>query len=134
MVHTVGRASKLYDFLFDVLPKEIRRSGYAAASKVDARSYNRESFIKDVEEGIGIAPMSTRMTPHILSVIDWENAFEDPIRQQFIPLKSTSVEDHPKLKLDSLYEVHDSPVRGLVPRYPDKVLFLGIENLIRYWL
>lgn len=32
--------------------------------------------------------------------------------------------DHPKLTLDSLHEIEDSPVKGLVHRYPDKALFL----------
>jgi lysine 2,3-aminomutase len=36
------------------------------------------------------------------------------------------VDNHPKLHLDSLEETRDSPVPGLVHRYPDKVLFLGI--------
>lgn len=34
------------------------------------------------------------------------------------------VPDHPKLSLDSLHEEADSPVKGLVHRYPDKALFL----------
>jgi lysine 2,3-aminomutase len=32
--------------------------------------------------------------------------------------------DHPRLALDSLDEVADSPVHGLVHRYTDKALFL----------
>jgi lysine 2,3-aminomutase len=71
------------------------------------------------------APMSVRLTPHILSLIDWQNPVEDPIRRQFIPLKSTSIPDHSSLGLDSLHETADSPVDGLVHRYPDKALFLG---------
>jgi len=69
--------------------------------------------------------MAVRIPPHILSVINWKNAFHDPIRRQFIPLEATSQQDHPKLKFDSLHEEDDSPVPGLVHRYPDKVLFLG---------
>lgn len=69
--------------------------------------------------------MSIRLTPHILSVIDWTNPLEDPLRRQFIPMKSTFVPDHPKLTLDSLHEKEDSPAPGLVHRYPEKVLFLG---------
>jgi lysine 2,3-aminomutase len=34
------------------------------------------------------------------------------------------IPDHPKLTLDSLHEEADSPVKGLVHRYPDKALFL----------
>ena len=85
----------------------------------------REDFITDVFEGIEMAPMAIRLTPHILSVIDWSNAVEDPVRRQFIPMKSSALPDHPKLTMDSLNEEYDSPVNGLVHRYPDKALFLG---------
>lgn len=72
-----------------------------------------------------VAPMAVRLTPHILSVVDWNDPIQDPIRRQFIPLKSTLVRDHAALGFDSLHESKDSPVEGLVHRYPDKVLFLG---------
>jgi len=85
----------------------------------------RDEFIYDVTQGIKEAPMSIRLTPHILSVINWDNPLEDPLRRQFIPMKSKFVQDHPKLKLDSLHETVDSPVPGLVHRYEHKVLFLG---------
>jgi lysine 2,3-aminomutase len=39
-------------------------------------------------------------------------------------MKSVMKPDHPKLTLDSLHEEADSPVKGLVHRYPDKALFL----------
>jgi lysine 2,3-aminomutase len=86
---------------------------------------SRDEFLDDVYEGMKAAPMSVRLTPHILSVADWNNPYMDPIRRQFIPLKSTMRQDHPALSLDSLHEAKDSPVPGLVHRYPDKVLFLG---------
>ena len=69
--------------------------------------------------------MSIRLTPYILSLVDWTRPFDDPLRRQFIPLKSSLIPDHPKLGFDSLSETQDSPVCGLVHRYPDKVLFLG---------
>lgn len=69
--------------------------------------------------------MAVRLTPQILSLIDWDDVLADPIRRQFIPLKSSLRPDHPQLSLDSLREMRDSPVPGLVHRYPDKALFLG---------
>jgi hypothetical protein len=72
--------------------------------------------------------MAIRLTPHVLSVIDWTNALDDPVRRQFIPMKSSAMPDHPKLTMDSLNEEHDSPVKGLVHRYQDKALFLGKSN------
>ena len=85
----------------------------------------REEFIDDVRDAMRLVPMATRLTPHILSLIDWSNPLGDPLRRQFIPMKSSLQEDHPKLSIDSLNEVGDSPVHGLVHRYPDKALFLG---------
>jgi lysine 2,3-aminomutase len=85
----------------------------------------RNAFVQDVMDGIDAAPMSIRLTPHILSSVDWNNPLEDPIRRQFIPMKSTFLPDHPMLTLDSLHETEDSPCEGLVHRYVDKALFLG---------
>ena len=87
-----------------------------------------EEFIDDVRDAMHLAPMATRLTPHILSLIDWSEPVGDPLRRQFIPIKSSLLEDHPKLTFDSLSEIRDSPVPGLVHRYPDKVLFLGNHN------
>jgi lysine 2,3-aminomutase len=61
-------------------------------------------------------------------MIDWKDPLNDPIRKQFIPIASSNITDHPKLHLDSLEETRDSPVPGLVHRYPHKVLFLGTLN------
>ena len=82
-------------------------------------------LINDVAVGIQKAPMSVRLSPHILSLINWSDPLSDPLFRQFIPLGSRLRPDHPQLRLDSLDETSDSPVRGLVHRYPDKALFLG---------
>ncbi|KAJ4295679.1 hypothetical protein N0V88_004381 [Collariella sp. IMI 366227] len=71
--------------------------------------------------------MTIRMTPYILSRVNWQDPRHDPIARQFLPLKSIMIPDHPKLVLDSLHEEADSPVKGLVHRYPDKALFLPIS-------
>ena len=87
-----------------------------------------ESFIADAREGFAHAPMAVRVSPYLIAAIDWSNAVDDPIRRQFIPLKSTAREDHPRLTLDSLHEQQDSPVRGLIHRYADKALFLPLQT------
>jgi lysine 2,3-aminomutase len=84
-------------------------------------------FLEDVREGLHLAPMNMRLSPYILSRIDWSEPYDDPVRRQFIPVASTKLPDHPRLALDSLHERKDSPVRGLVHRYPDKALFLPID-------
>ncbi|CAG1770145.1 partial lysine 2,3-aminomutase, partial [uncultured bacterium] len=86
------------------------------------------SFIEDAQEGFGRAPMAVRVSPYLLSLIDWSNPYEDPLRRQFIPLGSTRLPDHPKLRFDSLAEQADAPVPGLTHRYPEKALFLALDT------
>ncbi len=86
------------------------------------------AFIADAEEGFKRAPMSVRVSPYLLSLIDWAAPYEDPLRIQFIPVKSSLLPDHPKLGLDSLHEQADAPVPGLTHRYPDKALFLPLDT------
>lgn len=85
------------------------------------------AFLEDSETGFGLAPMNVRVTPYLLSCVDWENPYEDPIRVQFLPVASRRRPDHPRLALDSLHEQDDSPTEGLVHRYPDKALFLPLD-------
>ncbi len=85
-------------------------------------------FIEDLENGMKRAPMSVRVSPYIVSLIDWEHPYEDPLRTQFFPLASRLLPDHPKLGLDSLAEQADAPVPGLTHRYPDKALFLPLDT------
>jgi len=64
----------------------------------------------------------------LLSLIDWNEPYGDPIRTQFLPVASQQEPNHPELRLDSLHERKDSPVPGLTHRYPDKALFLPLDS------
>jgi lysine 2,3-aminomutase len=85
-------------------------------------------FIEDTTRGFASAPMAVRVSPYLLALIDWKNPYEDPLRRQFIPLASTALPDHPKLRFDSLNEQGDAPVPGFTHRYPDKALFLALDT------
>lgn len=85
-------------------------------------------LVEDVEAGIRRAPMSLRVTPYLISLIDWDDPVGDPIRRQFLPLGSTAEPDHPELRLDSLGEQDDAATPGLIHRYPDKALFLALDT------
>jgi lysine 2,3-aminomutase len=87
-----------------------------------------EGFIEDAKKGFASAPMAVRVSPYLLSLIDWSAPYEDPLRRQFIPLDSSALPDHPKLRFDSLNEQGDAPVPGLTHRYPDKALFLALDT------
>jgi lysine 2,3-aminomutase len=85
-------------------------------------------LLHDVERGFLRSPMSMRITPYILSLIDWTKPYEDPLRIQFIPLGSRLLPDHPCVRLDSLGEQADAVVPGLTHRYPDRALFLAVDT------
>lgn len=87
-----------------------------------------DEFRKDVEGGFHAAPMAVRISPYVLSLIDWKDPYKDPLRRQFLPVASQLEPDHPMLTLDSLHEQDDAPVPGLTHRYPDKVLFLVLDT------
>jgi lysine 2,3-aminomutase len=86
------------------------------------------AFIDDVRQGFAHAPMAIRVSPYLIASIDWSNPYDDPIRRQFIPVRSRALPDHPQLTLDSLHEQNDSPVPGLIHRYSDKALFLPTQT------
>jgi lysine 2,3-aminomutase len=85
-------------------------------------------FLDDAELGMKQAPMSVRVSPYLLSIIDWSDPYADPLRAQFFPLASRLLPDHPRLHLDSLHEQEDAPVPGLTHRYPDRALFLPLNT------
>ncbi|KAK4682173.1 hypothetical protein QC764_113090 [Podospora pseudoanserina] len=118
VANTVQGTAKLFKFLHAVVPEEV------PLNELGTQMQSRDEFIADVMEGVAAATMAIRMTPYILSRVNWENPRHDPIIRQFLPLKSVLIPDHPKLALDSLHEEADSPVKGLVHRYSDKALFL----------
>jgi len=94
------------------------------ATKIVRLATNSTQFWSDFREALTKSTMSVKVTPYIASLIDWNDPYNCPIRKQFIPVQSTAEPDHPMMKLDSLNEQRDSPVSGLIHRYPDKVLFL----------
>lgn len=87
-----------------------------------------EGFHEDVATGYRRAPMSMRVSPYLLSLMNWDDPYACPLRKQFIPIGGQLLADHPMLDLDSLHEQEDSPVAGLTHRYADKVLFLPLDT------
>ena len=87
-----------------------------------------ESFFADVEAGQKLSTMSIRVSPYIVSLIDWSEPYEDSLRRQFLPLASSALPDHPELEFDALHEQEDSSVTGLTHRYTDRALFLALDT------
>ncbi len=105
--HTVTNSRQLRETLADLVPA---------------------SFYEDLEAGVKNAPMALRISPYLLALIDWRAPETDPIRTQFLPLRTQQQSDHPMLRYDSLNEREDSPVPGLTHRYRDKALFLPQDS------
>jgi len=63
------------------------------------------------------------ITPYYASLLDRDNA-QQPLRRTVVPVSAESLRS-PGEAIDPLGEDHDSPVRGLVHRYPDRVLLLA---------
>ncbi|KAF2130918.1 kama family protein [Dothidotthia symphoricarpi CBS 119687] len=119
--NTIPEGKKLQRFLHEALPDNLGPSTNPLLQNLKTR----DDFIADAVAALKLAPMAIRLTPQVLSRIDWENPLDDPIRKQFLPLASGIIGDHKKLTLDSLHEEADSPVPGLVHRYPGRALFLA---------
>jgi len=133
-MNAISREDELYKLMREQLPKFV--PGVGKSPSLAGIVQNQDEYIWEVVEGMRAAPMAVRLTPHIVSLIDWSEPRTDPIARQFIPLKGSTLPDHPELTLDSLHEEHDEVVEGLVHRYSDKVLFLctycsGLEMLFR---
>jgi lysine 2,3-aminomutase len=86
------------------------------------------AFFDEVELGFKKAPMAMRLSPYTISLIDWKDPYNCPLRIQFLPIAGRLLSDHPKMQLDSLNEREDAPVPGLTHRYFDKALFLPIST------
>jgi len=106
---------------------QLQQSARSVGDLATVVGRSSDRFLSNVQAGIDRASMSLRVTPYILSLIDWENPESDPIRRQFIPLASEKLADHPISVLDALEERSCSPVDRLTHRYPDRVLFVSTD-------
>jgi hypothetical protein len=125
MSNAVQSPKALYELLRTVLPDTIPPGIDSTPVMCYDDIHTPDDFIARVKEGVRRAPMAIRLSPHILSVINWSDPLNDPVHRQFVPLAHPLKIDHPMATLDSLQENQFSPVSGLVHRYPDRALFLG---------
>ncbi|GIJ84637.1 hypothetical protein Asppvi_003486 [Aspergillus pseudoviridinutans] len=125
MGNTVQSTAGLVEFLSSVLPATIPPQRDMESWLRITDIHTREDFIERVLEGIKKAPMAIRLSPHILSVVNWSDPLNDPVRRQFVPVSSPLSIDHPMAVLDPMHEDKYSPVDGLIHRYPDRALFFA---------
>lgn len=114
MGNTIQGAAALLNFLSSVVPATIPPQRDMESKLRITDIHTREDFIQRVIAGIKRAPMAIRLSPHILSVVNWSDPLNDPIRRHFIPLSSPLNIDHPMAVLDPMHEDKYSPVDGLI--------------------
>ncbi|MBN2401056.1 MAG: KamA family radical SAM protein [Spirochaetes bacterium] len=81
-----------------------------------------------LEHSNGMLPLS--ITPYYASLIDRDDA-SHPLRRCVIPVSTELIRTEGESD-DPLHEEGDSPVPGLVHRYPDRVLFLATDFCSTY--
>jgi len=74
--------------------------------------------------------LALAITPYFFNLIDRDDP-DCPIRKQVIP-RAGEMTTTPEEMLDPVGEDEHSPVRGLVHRYPDRVLFLVTDRCAAY--
>ena len=87
---------------------------------------------KTEQRGLSIAPekFAVAVTPHFASLLDPEDPL-CPLRLQVLPREEELTVDAADM-VDPCGEDHDSPVPGLVHRYPDRVLLLALDTCAAY--
>lgn len=88
-----------------------------------------ESLRRQFQRIVEKFPLS--ITPYYLSLIDTENLENDPVFKQSFPVVNEIIMQKADM-LDPLHEDEDSPVEGLMHRYPDRVLLLVSNRCAMY--
>jgi lysine 2,3-aminomutase len=98
------------------------------------RSWDLERFIalspqeKSARSMENLLPLS--ITPYYMSLVSGTGP-DDPIRKSVVPTEHELI-NRPGEEEDPLHEDRDSPVPGIVHRYPDRVLFLATRFCSTY--
>jgi lysine 2,3-aminomutase len=93
-------------------PDELQAAELVAPEQIDA--------IRSVAEHYAIA-----ITPTVVSLIDRTDA-ADPIARQFVP-DAAELVTTPEEREDPIGDAAHSPVKGIVHRYPDRVLLKAVH-------
>lgn len=107
-------------------PEEWNDWKWQIANRIRSEAVLRRMFSLSREEESALAKSQSRfpvaITPYYASLIDREKA-DDPLRRTVIPVDAERAKA-PGESDDPLHEDGQSPVPGIVHRYPDRVLFL----------
>ena len=121
-------------FFHDVTPEEWNDWRWQLRNRI--RDIGTLSTILQLseEERSAITDFSSQLplsiTPYYSSLLEGNNP-EQPLRRTVVPVTAERSCSHGE-EMDPLGEDHDSPVPGLVHRYPDRVLFLVTDGCSTY--
>jgi len=125
---------KQIDLFKDVNPLEWEDWHWQIKNRIRRKEELQQlvNLIPEEEKGLRLSDtrLSVAITPYWATMIDPNNA-KCPIRKQMIPVASEFQVGNHEMR-DPCAEDRDSPVHGLVHRYPDRVLLLATEQCASY--
>lgn len=118
----------------DVPPEDWNNWRWQLKNRITSQK-QLEAFIKLTdEERAGCAQagqkLSLAITPYFFNLIDPADP-ADPVRRQVVP-QGAEQQIAPEEMLDPVGEDEHQPVKGIVHRYPDRVLFLVTDRCAAY--
>lgn len=99
------------------------RNRFRKKADIERVLHLTDSEARALEHGKKGFPVA--ITPYYMSLLDPDDPTQ-PLRRCVIPV-SDEYDISPEEKVDPLSEDRDSPVKGLVHRYPNRVLFLSTD-------
>ena len=133
-IRLTAKENRVISFFKDATPLDWEDWRWQLRNRITTQEILGKLVNLTPSEEKGIAGSGTKLTmsipPYFASLIDPENP-NCPIRKQSIP-QEYELETTPDEMADPCGEDKNSPVRGLVHRYPDRVLFLVNEMCAMY--
>ena len=133
-IRLTAKENRVISFFKDATPLDWEDWRWQLRNRITTQEILGKLVNLTPSEEKGIAGSGTKLTmsipPYFASLIDPENP-NCPIRKQSIP-QHYELETTPDEMADPCGEDKNSPVHGLVHRYPDRVLFLVNEMCAMY--
>jgi len=130
----VGLESRRFELYKDISDEDWEDWRWQTKNRIHTKEQLARFINLTVEEEDGIRRSAGRLamaiTPYWAVLMDPLDP-QCPIRRQAVPL-AAEFKQHPHEMVDPCAEDRDSPVAGLVHRYPDRVLFIATEQCPMY--
>jgi len=133
-VNLTSKENRVITFFKDATPLDWEDWRWQLRNRIRTKDVLSKIVTLTPEEEKGVDGCGDKLTmsipPYFASLMDPEDP-NCPIRKQSVPLASELIESPHEMK-DPCGEDSNSPVHGLVHRYPDRVLFLVNEMCAMY--